>query len=353
MSFKALDRIDEVDPPTSAATLLLFILASYAGPDGTCFPSQALLCKRAKLKERAVRDNLGELVAAGLIEVTPCYRKDGTRTSNGYRLLYYTPEQPLAEPGQRVSKRTRPPADIAGGSTHDEALPDKGLRSVEGVPDHRQISPVDYRRLTPGLPAINAGLTTFEPVSEPVGCVDTHPSSACEREARDEVQDRADLVRACFDRVVAAWLAKAPERCSRVKAWPKWVEACEGRDPVDLEAAAVRYLNAPGGEVHRRLCKQLDRWLGEMFFEGWLPGAAPVAGVPGEPPKWAGDPAVRTAVAVLAGEDFAAAYLDPSGWDEAARAVVPRTGTARERLLSRLRPHLQSLNITIAERKPL
>lgn len=337
MSFKALDRIEEVDPPTSAATLLLFILASYAGPDGTCFPSQGLLCKRAKLGERAVRDNLKALVDAGLVEVTPCFRRDGTRTSNGYRLLYYTPEQPFADAGQRVSKRTRPPADIAGGSTHAKALPDKGLDAVEGVSDHRQISPVDHRRLTPPPPAINAGLTTFEPVSEPVGCAYTHPE-ACERG------------RAEFDRVVVLWSATAPERCSRVKAWPKWQEAvAAGQSPADLERAAGRYLTE-AGEVKRKLCKALDRWLSEAWFENWLPGQTPPDAKPSAP-TWSGDPAVRAWFVAAIGEAATASYVDPARWDADRRALIPATRYAADKLAAALRGRAAP-NFTLAERSP-
>lgn len=53
-------------------------------------------------------------------------------------------------------------------------------------------------------------------------------------------------------------------------------------------------------------------------------------------PRWAGPPEVREAVVAERDERFARNYLDPSKWDEGARAVLPRNATAAE-VLSQLR----------------
>lgn len=122
-----------VEAPGASALLLLFILAEYAGPDGCCFPSQDTLSARSCLSVRAVRDNLKLLEEAGLISQERRTRRDGTRTSNLVRLLYYAPEEP--------------PAKSAGC---------QGSRSSS------------QRQSTLRQPAAGAGLTSFDQVREPI-----------------------------------------------------------------------------------------------------------------------------------------------------------------------------------------
>jgi hypothetical protein len=289
-----------------AAKAVLLLMADFADGDGELFPSVSRMAHELQAAERTVQRAIVSLEQDGLIAREFRSTRSGKSTSSRYRLLI----DPVAEGCQKVT-------------------PSPVTETPSGVSESR------------GEGVTKSPSTTFEPVLEPRSS-DELQTGVCGREREAEVQE-------AFERVVPAWSAAAPERCSRVKAWPRFVEACEDRDPADVEAACLRYL-AEAGEVKRKLCKALDRFLAEAWFENWLPGRVAPDAKPARP-KWAGPAEVRSAVAVLAGEDFAAAYVDPSGWDEEGRALIPHTGTARARLLDRLRRHLPDLGFSIAERK--
>ncbi len=193
MSFAALAAIRDVTPPSSSALLLLFVLAEYAGADGSCFPSQETLAERSKLSVRAVRDNMMLLMKAGLISIERRHRKDGTRTSNKVQLIYYTPE----EAGPRPIKQRKPRANSAGSQNHQKPNDQRDLLENS----HRQISPVVQRQLTPRLPAMVAGLSTFEPVSEPI---------------TQDASDFEDFREAVVARKDEAWARSWIDRCGWV-----------------------------------------------------------------------------------------------------------------------------------------
>src|SRR5206468_2062097 len=96
----------------------------------------------------------------------------------------------------------RPPADFAGGS--DTSKPKTGKALPPKV--QRQNLPVDKRHLLPSLPAAAAGLTTFEPVREPV--VDAYASTA---------GARATSERNGFDEGAALY----PDAGRQVTVWPE------------------------------------------------------------------------------------------------------------------------------------
>lgn len=67
--------------------LVLVVLADFADERGECYPSVSLLAERTEQSEDTVRRRLNELEAGGLIERLERYSRNGTRTSNLFRLL--------------------------------------------------------------------------------------------------------------------------------------------------------------------------------------------------------------------------------------------------------------------------
>ena len=66
-------------------TLVLLALADAANDDGVCWPSQAEIGRKARLKDRAVRNQIRSLEAAGLLSVSRRATPQGRKT-NVYRL---------------------------------------------------------------------------------------------------------------------------------------------------------------------------------------------------------------------------------------------------------------------------
>lgn len=304
MSFEALAAVQHVEPPSSSALLLLYLLAEYAGPDGVCFPSQETLARRARLSERAVRDNLALLVRDGLIETFRRSRKDGTRTSNRVRLLFYTPLQ-AADPAESL-----PAKSAAGGK---RAKPDPA-RAGDAY-HHRRNLPVDNRQPTPGLPAITAGLTTFEPAREPI----TLGS-----------RDRED---AAWDELLAAWPHLLDTDVNRARTAFGEASAQAG-DPETVVAAAKAYVAELAKPGRRNGPAALQNWLtrGSWRKAPPLPVAAAAPAVATRLPGWAAE--LRADVACAKGEGFAVSYVDPCSGGEG-RALIPATSLAREKLLTR------------------
>ena len=66
-------------------TLVLLALADAANDEGVCWPSQAEIGRKARLKDRAVRNQIRSLEAAGLLSVSRRATPQGRKT-NVYRL---------------------------------------------------------------------------------------------------------------------------------------------------------------------------------------------------------------------------------------------------------------------------
>ncbi len=66
-------------------TLVLLALADAANDEGACWPSQAEIGRKARLKDRAVRNQIRSLEAAGLLSVSRRATPQGRKT-NVYRL---------------------------------------------------------------------------------------------------------------------------------------------------------------------------------------------------------------------------------------------------------------------------
>lgn len=75
----------DVELPTTQK-IVLMLLVHYADKDHTCYPGQTLLATNAGLGERATRNAVIALEKKGLIYRSKRFRKNGTRTSDGYHL---------------------------------------------------------------------------------------------------------------------------------------------------------------------------------------------------------------------------------------------------------------------------
>jgi hypothetical protein len=93
--------------------------------DGTtCWPGQELLAEKCGLGERTVRHHLAELEAGGYLTRSRQHRRDGTRTSDLYRLLLpaisaggskgSTDGSPLTAPRQPAAGRNGRKSPVGG-----------------------------------------------------------------------------------------------------------------------------------------------------------------------------------------------------------------------------------------------
>jgi hypothetical protein len=83
MSIKVMTQVWEHAPVSEGTLLVLLALADYAGDDGTAYPSNATLARKARLDERHVRRVIQRLIALELIEVD---WNAGPRGVNVYRI---------------------------------------------------------------------------------------------------------------------------------------------------------------------------------------------------------------------------------------------------------------------------
>ena len=125
-------------PPTSK--LVLMALADIADDNGVCWPSHPVLATKCSMTDRSVRRVLSLLQAQELVFVERRYKRDGSQTSNRYRLAVPTPQD-----------------NLSGGPR----------TQVVGGPGHRCPGPLDTGVL----------LTTTEPSIEPSLPPPTDPSA--------------------------------------------------------------------------------------------------------------------------------------------------------------------------------
>jgi hypothetical protein len=87
-------------PPTPK--LVLTALADIADDQGLCWPSVRAMAQKCSLSERSVQRILQSLQSQQLLSIEPQFRKDGSRSSNRYRLVFDSP----------------PPGQVVGGWGH-------------------------------------------------------------------------------------------------------------------------------------------------------------------------------------------------------------------------------------------
>ena len=67
--------------------LILMALADAADDHGTCWPSVPTVAAKCSVSDRTVQRGMQMLIASGLMISDQRYRKDGSCSSNKYRLL--------------------------------------------------------------------------------------------------------------------------------------------------------------------------------------------------------------------------------------------------------------------------
>ena len=73
-------------PLSPALKLILMALSDAADDSGICWPSVSSVAVKCNLSTRTVRRGIQALIASGLLVSEPRYRKDGSCSSNRYRL---------------------------------------------------------------------------------------------------------------------------------------------------------------------------------------------------------------------------------------------------------------------------
>lgn len=124
--------------PTEKAVLL--VIANYAGPDGACYPGQETIARQACCSVKSVERALAVFEERGWITRQHRQRRDGSRTSDLIHFSIAPNPEPLDQP-DTVSPRRKPTR-----------------QPVQSNPTPCPIQPDTV-----------SGLTTFEPLGEPLG----------------------------------------------------------------------------------------------------------------------------------------------------------------------------------------
>lgn len=242
MSFQAQTAACAIRGIQPLEKFLLMTLANYADPEGRCFPAQRVLVEDTGLCERTVRRLLGALEAAGLIHREERRRRDGSRASDLITLLFVNRQQ----------------------------VPDGRASSGTSCPTPRHESP--------DLPASRAGLTTFEPVTEPV--IEPITSSG-DRSSPEVVRQAARKSRkqppptAAEQAEFDAFWAIYPRRVARKPALEAFLLAVRrGVRATDIAQGASVYAAAREGQDPTKTAHAAT-WLNQ---ERWTDEPEPVAG---------------------------------------------------------------------------
>lgn len=134
MSVQAITWALSVPVKSTAHKAVLIVIANYADADGFCWPSQKRVAKEAACSERTVRNVLKEFEDEGVIARETRRRPDRTFTTDGIVLAMKPAAKSADGLDQRQSEPTANPAD---------------------------------GKIRPKPAANPAGLTSFEPTTEP------------------------------------------------------------------------------------------------------------------------------------------------------------------------------------------
>ena len=132
--------------------LVLMALADIADDLGVCWPSQPTLAAKCSMADRTLRRVLSTLQAQELLFIDPRFQKDGSRTSNRYRLAISTPQDNLAgEP--------RTPVSGAPGHRWPGALATVGLVTTTepSIEPSQPLQPAPQRTIGPAPPGGGGG----------------------------------------------------------------------------------------------------------------------------------------------------------------------------------------------------
>lgn len=210
-AFDQPERFPDMKPNEWA---VLLVLADCHNPVHGCFPSQAYICRRTNLTERAVRGQLAALRGRGLVSWEQAY-DGGHRTANRYRLECepdFEPDHQRPDERSEGRRATENPPDD-GGAGPDLPANGAGCSAVENGPAKPANPDGSYRQNLP---------PTLEPVrSEPVTereCAQAREPSGVEGE-QPSPGPRLERFRSnwpttpadSFKRVETAWNGLTPE----------------------------------------------------------------------------------------------------------------------------------------------
>lgn len=299
--------------PDRSAKQVLVHMASYADAAGEAWVLVDVLQMEMDVNYRTVERGRAALVAAGLLIKT-----DKSRVHRGKRIPVY--RLPLEIGHASTVRRILAERADASPVTHD------GGRGALGA------SPMTGENYTDDGAR---GVTGDAQIGKEKDQELTLSGRACEAEVDQDVAG-----------AVKAWASKAPERVSPVRTAKAWRAAMDetGRTSAQL-LAAVRAAVARDPDFNRGKAMNLDRWLADGRFEGWL-----VEGEGGEAVSrggWDGPDDVRQAAAAVLGAGPLASYFDPSRWDGERRALVTRTRFAAETLRRSAGPALTAIGVTV------
>lgn len=236
---------------------LLMTLANYADADGSCFPSQSRLADDTGLSERSVRSHLDALEEQGLIVRTARRRADGSRASDRIILS--------------ISNRKELP--VGGSATGT---------SCRGVGQE-----------VPGGGAGAAGLTTFEPVIEPINepiTLNAPATRECDQVLDQPLAESPKAKRAsrgkppptpaeqaAFD----AFWAIYPRREAKQTALEAFLrEVRAGIDPIAIASGAQAYAEDRAGQ-DQKFTAHAATWLNQKRWTDEI--APPATSRPGRP----------------------------------------------------------------------
>lgn len=320
MSFRAFTAVEDVETSSMKVTLLLYVLAQFAGADGACYPSIPTIATKMRCSEGAARSALREAEAAGLLRVEQRSRRDGACTSNRIVLTYYAPEEPLEPlPAEQKAKLARPaelpfdpPANGAGAPSPFEGGP---LQTVRGPPSNGEGA------------FLNQSLNL---------------------ERADALSASARAVAEGFRRLERAY----PNRGRKTTKWKQartaWAEVSQRYEPERIIAAAVAFAADPD-MAKQNFIPALDTWLVEEGFTPWLRSvgeAEPSTGSANEPVRFP-DAEIRAAVVRERGEAWTASWLDRCTLADT--VVMPPLGIVHDELKRWLKPVLKRFGLALAD----
>lgn len=304
---KAQVCLNKAGKPDRSAKQVLVHMASYADAAGEAWVLVDVLQMEMDVNYRTVERGRAALVAAGLL-----IRTDRTRVHRGKRIPVY-----------------RLPLEIGHASTVRRILAERS-----------DASPVTHDG---GRETLGASPVTGENCTDD-GARGVTGDAQIGKEKDQELTLSAG-VREDIGLAVKAWASKAPERVAPVRVERAWGEAIDrtGRTSADL-LVAVRAAVAADPDFKRGKAMNLDRWLDDGRFEGWL-----VEGEAGVEPRagWAGPDDVRAVAAEVMQPGPMASYFDPARWDEDGQAVVVRTRFAADKLTELAGRRLASIGVSI------
>lgn len=144
-----------------------------------------------------------------------------------------------------------------------------------------------------------------------------------------------------FERAFAAYPESGRAATTPAKARDAWMSAAKDVGPERLVSAVESFARSDfAKEGGGRRVPSFHRWLSEARYTAFLSAASQS--------QFAGPDELRRAVLAEKGEGWCKAYLDPCGWVPD-RGLIPRTGTAAEKLAREIPHILKRFNILMGQ----